>query len=66
MEGNSRGRIISCDASLANARVPLRGLNYPGGLAVAEGQLWFAESFGHRLSRAGAIRRRFDRQHRRS
>ena len=36
----------------ANARVLLRGLNYPGGLAVAEGQLWFTESFGHRLSRA--------------
>jgi hypothetical protein len=27
-------------------------LNDPGGLAVAEGQLWFTESFGHRLSRA--------------
>jgi sugar lactone lactonase YvrE len=52
MEGNRLGRIISCDASLANARVLLRGLNYPGGLAVAEGQLWFTESFGHRLSRA--------------
>ena len=52
MEGSSLGRIISCDASLANARVLLRGLNYPGGLAVAEGQLWFTESFGHRLSRA--------------
>ena len=31
----------------------LRGLNYPGGLAVApDGHLWFTESFGHRLSRA--------------
>jgi sugar lactone lactonase YvrE len=51
MEGNSLGRIISCDASLAGARVLLRGLNYPGGLAAADGQLWFTESFGHRLSR---------------
>jgi sugar lactone lactonase YvrE len=52
MEGNSLGRIISCDASLAGARALQRGLSYPGGLAVSEGQLWFTESFGHRLSRA--------------
>ena len=31
----------------------LRGLNYPGGLAVAaDGHLWFTESLAHRVSRA--------------
>jgi hypothetical protein len=50
MERNSLGRIIGFDAALRNARVLLRDLNYPGGLAVADGQLWFTESFGHRLS----------------
>jgi len=53
MERNSLGRILACDPTLANARVLLRGLNYPGGLAVAaDGYLWFTESFGHRLSKA--------------
>jgi sugar lactone lactonase YvrE len=53
MEHNARGRIVSCPPSLDKARVLLRGLNYPGGLAVApDGYLWFAESFGHCLRRA--------------
>jgi hypothetical protein len=52
MERNKLGRIIGCDAGLGNARVALRGLEFPGGLAVADGQLWFTESFAHRLSRA--------------
>jgi SMP-30/Gluconolactonase/LRE-like region len=53
MELNALGRIVSCRAALDGARVLRRGLNYPGGLAVApDGYLWFAESFGHSLSRA--------------
>ncbi len=53
MERNTLGRIVACGPALDNARVLLRGLNYPGGLAVAaDGHLWFTESFGHRLSHA--------------
>ena len=53
MERNALGRIMSCGPALDGARVLLRGLNYPGGLAVApDGYLWFTESFGHCLSRA--------------
>jgi Strictosidine synthase len=53
MELNVLGRIISCGPALDRARVLQRGLNYPGGLAVApDGYLWFTESFGHSLSRA--------------
>jgi hypothetical protein len=52
MERNALGRILSCGPALDHAKVLQRGLNYPGGLAVANGHLWFTESFGHRLSRA--------------
>ncbi len=52
MERNNLGRIVAIDSSLRNARVLLRGLSYPAGLAVADGSLWFSESFAHRLSRA--------------
>jgi sugar lactone lactonase YvrE len=53
MERNSLGRMISCGPALRNARVLARGLNYPGGVAVSmRGELWFTESFAHRLSRA--------------
>lgn len=53
MERNSLGRIVACGPALTDARVLLRDLNYPGGLAFAtDGRLWFTESFGHRLSRA--------------
>ena len=52
MEHNARGRIVSCGPALDKARVLLRGLNYPGGLAVApDGYLWLTESFGHCLRR---------------
>jgi sugar lactone lactonase YvrE len=50
MERNCLGRIIACGPSFENARVLLRGLDYPGGLAVSDGHLWFTESFAHRLS----------------
>jgi hypothetical protein len=52
MERNSLGRIVACGPAFENPRVLLRELNYPGGLAVADGHLWFSESFSHRLSRA--------------
>jgi sugar lactone lactonase YvrE len=53
MERNVLGRLVSCGPALDNARVLLRDLNYPGGVAVAaDGHLWFTESFGHRVRRA--------------
>jgi hypothetical protein len=52
MEGDKTGRIVACGPAFDDPRVLLSGLNYPGGLAVANGHLWFAESFAHRLSRA--------------
>ncbi|MGP0088211.1 MAG: SMP-30/gluconolactonase/LRE family protein [Steroidobacteraceae bacterium] len=52
MERNRLGRIVACGPALEGARVLFRGLNYPGGLAVAAGYLWFTESFGHCLSKA--------------
>jgi sugar lactone lactonase YvrE len=53
MELNALGRIINCGQSLDDARVLMRGLNYPNGLAVAsDGHLWFTESFSHCLKRA--------------
>jgi Strictosidine synthase len=53
MERNRLGRIIVCGPELQDARVLARGLDYPGGLAVsARSELWFTESFAHRLSRA--------------
>ena len=53
MERNRLGRVLACGPTLENARVLLRGLDYPGGLAVAaDGHLWFTESSAHRLSRA--------------
>jgi hypothetical protein len=53
MELNVLGRIVCCGPAFDKARVLGRGLNYPGGLAVApDGYLWFTESFGHSLSRA--------------
>jgi hypothetical protein len=51
MERNSLGRIVACGPAFENARVLLRGLNYPGGLAASDGYLWFSESFAHRISR---------------
>jgi sugar lactone lactonase YvrE len=50
MEGAKLGRIVACGPALTDARVLLRNLSYPGGLAVADGHLWFTESFAHQLS----------------
>ena len=53
MEHNRLGRIVTCGPALQNARVLARGLNYPGGVAIsATGDLWFTETFAHRVSRA--------------
>jgi hypothetical protein len=55
MERNKLGRIVACGPALDDARVLLRALNYPAGLAVTNGSLWFTESFAHRLSRATIV-----------
>ena len=57
MERNQLGRIIACGPALDNARVLLRDLNYPAGLAIADDRFWFTESFAHRLSRAPIVGR---------
>lgn len=54
MEKNRAGCLLACGPGLDAPRVLLRGLQYPHGAALAgNGQsLWFAESWGHRISRA--------------
>jgi hypothetical protein len=52
MEQNRLGRLVACGLALDQARTLIRGLDYPGGLTVADGHLWMTESFAHRLSRA--------------
>ena len=46
------GRLIACDAALANARVLADGLAWPAGVAVAPGatELLVSESWTHRLT----------------
>jgi len=53
MEKRHDGRLIACDAALNSATTLLSDLHYPYGLAVAPdtGQLWFSESWAHRVSR---------------
>jgi sugar lactone lactonase YvrE len=54
MEKNYSGRLVVCGPRLDGAKVLLRGLCYPHGLAVSTDQthLWFTESWAHRISRA--------------
>jgi hypothetical protein len=52
MEMRSTGRLIGCSPSANDARVLLRNLSYPSGLAMADGYLWFSESFAHQVRRA--------------
>ena len=54
MEKNHSGRIISCGPALDHAKVLLRGLCYPHGLALSGDRksLWFTESWNHHVSRA--------------
>ena len=53
MEKNSSGRLIACTPTLDGAKVVLKRLSYPHGLALsADGRaVWFTESWSHRLSR---------------
>jgi len=56
MEKNHLGRLISCGPNLDRARVLLRNLHYPHGVALAADgrQVWFTESWKHRVSRVAA------------
>jgi hypothetical protein len=53
MEKQHLGRLIACDASLGSPATLLQGLHYPYGVAIApeSGELWFTESWAHRISR---------------
>lgn len=53
MEKNHSGRLISCSATLDDAKVLLDDLYYPNGLVLSDDGkwLWFSESWNHRLSR---------------
>jgi hypothetical protein len=54
MEKNHAGRLVACGARLDGAKVLLRDLYYPHGVAMtADGKaLWYTESWRHRISRA--------------
>jgi hypothetical protein len=53
MEKRHKGRLIECDAGLDNVGTLLEDLHYPYGITIASdsGQLWFSESWAHRVSR---------------
>jgi hypothetical protein len=52
MEKRHDGRLIACGEALDDARTLLKGLHYPFGITIAPdgGQLWFSESWAHRVS----------------
>jgi sugar lactone lactonase YvrE len=54
MEKRYSGRLLVCGPGLDGAKVLLRGLCYPHGVAVSADRrhLWFTESWAHRVSRA--------------
>jgi sugar lactone lactonase YvrE len=52
MAKNHLGRLVACGPELAAPRVLLRDLYYPNGLETAAGDVWFTESWNHRVSRA--------------
>jgi hypothetical protein len=54
MEKSRSGRLVVCGPGLDAAKVLLRGLCYPYGLAISADRryLWFTESWAHRISRA--------------
>lgn len=60
MENNSLGSLLVCDAQLREGEVLLGGLRYPHGLAISRGgrEVWFTESWSHRLSRAAILGRK--------
>jgi len=53
MEKRHNGRLIVCGAALDDAMTLLKDLYYPYGITIAKdsGQLWFSESWAHRVSR---------------
>jgi sugar lactone lactonase YvrE len=53
MEKRHDGRLIACGAALDSATTLLSNLHYPYGVAIApdRGELWFTESWAHRVSR---------------
>jgi Strictosidine synthase len=53
VEKRHEGRLIACDAGLDDVRTLLNGLHYPYGITISpdSGQLWFSESWAHRVSR---------------
>jgi hypothetical protein len=53
MEKRHQGRLIVCGAGLNDARTLLEHLHYPYGITIApdSGQIWFSESWAHRVSR---------------
>ena len=51
MAKNRLGRLLSCGPGLDAPRVLLRGLSYPHGLAILGDDLWFSESWTHRITR---------------
>jgi hypothetical protein len=52
MEKRHNGRLIACGAGLDGARTLLSDLHYPYGVAIAaDSELWFTESWAHRISR---------------
>ena len=53
MARRHEGRLIECGAGLDDVRTLLKGLHYPYGIAIASDgeQLWFSESWAHRVSR---------------
>jgi hypothetical protein len=53
MEKRHNGRLIVCGAAFDGATTLLDGLSYPYGITIQQetGQLWFTESWAHRLSR---------------
>jgi hypothetical protein len=53
MEKRHHGRLVMCDASLGSPATLLQGLHYPQGVSIAPetGELWFTESWAHRISR---------------
>ena len=53
MEKRHNGRIIECGPGLDDVSTPLKDLHYPYGITITpdSGQLWFSESWAHRVSR---------------
>ncbi|MBV9531249.1 MAG: hypothetical protein JO283_09305, partial [Bradyrhizobium sp.] len=53
MEKRHNGRLIVCDAALHSASTLLKDLSYPYGITIAPGtgELWYSESWSHRVSR---------------